>query len=268
VNTVAILTRHHLHARQVIDALVAGKHVFVEKPLCLSEAELSAIVAAYRAAQARPAGGPALMVGYNRRFAPMVAALKGQLARVREPKMLTCRVNAGFIPRDHWTQDQAQGGGRLLGEVCHFIDLLYFLAGSPVRQVSARALPDAGRYSQDNLAITLEFADGSLGTISYVASGDRSFGKEALEVFGGGLAARMDDYRSLTLRHGATRIDQSARLRVDKGHRAEWQALAAHLLGRAPAPIAFADIVHSTRATLAARRSLESGAPVAVEGGM
>ncbi|HMQ31975.1 MAG TPA: Gfo/Idh/MocA family oxidoreductase, partial [Chloroflexaceae bacterium] len=266
VNTVAVLTRHNLHARQTIAALVAGKHVFVEKPLCLSEAELDAVEAAYVAAhaRARAAGepGPALMVGFNRRFAPMVLALKEQLAAVREPMLLSCRVNAGHIPPDHWTQDPAVGGGRLLGEGCHFVDLLAFLAGSEVRRVEARALPDGGRYSRDNLLVTLEFASGSVGTLTYVANGDRGFGKEAVEVFGGGLAARLDDYRSLSVRRGATRVEQTARLRADKGHRAEWRALAAHIAGRAPAPIAFAAIAHSTRATLAARRSLELGAAV------
>lgn len=266
VNTVAILTRHNLHARQTIEALVAGKHVFVEKPLCLSEGELEAVQAAYAAAQsrARAAGqpGPALMVGFNRRFAPMVGALKQQLARVREPLLLTCRVNAGYIPPDHWTQDLAVGGGRLLGEGCHFIDLLIFLAGSQVRRVEARALPDGGRYSGDNLLVTLEFASGTVGSLAYVAGGDKGFGKEAVEAFGGGLAARLDDYRSLSIRRGDTRVEQAARLRADKGHRAEWQALAAHITGRGPAPIGFDEIVHSTRATLAARRSLETGAAV------
>lgn len=266
INTVAILTRHNMHARQAIEALVAGKHVFVEKPLCLSEDELGAVEAAYAAAHARArdagAPGPALMVGFNRRFAPMVVALKQQLAGVREPLMLTCRVNAGYIPPDHWTQDRAVGGGRLLGEGCHFVDLLIFLAGSRVSRVEARALPDGGRYSGDNLLVTLAFADGSLGSLAYTAGGDRGFGKEALEVFGGGLAARLDDYRTLSVRRGDTRVEQTARLRADKGHRAEWRALAAHLGGRGPAPIPFDEIAHSTRVTLAARRSLELGAPV------
>lgn len=266
INTVAVLTRHNMHARQAIAALVAGKHVFVEKPLCLSEGELEAVVAAYAAAQARAraAGepGPALMVGFNRRFAPMVVALREQLAQVREPLLLSCRVNAGHIPPDHWTQDPAVGGGRLLGEGCHFIDLLAFLAGSEVRRVSATALPDGGRYRRDNLLVTLEFANGSVGSLIYAAGGDRGFGKEAVEVFGGGLAARLDDYRSLRIRRGGVRVERTARLRADKGHRDEWRAFAAHIAGRAPAPIAFEAIVHSTRATLAAQRSLERGATV------
>jgi predicted dehydrogenase len=268
VNTVAILTRHNLHARQTIEALVAGKHVFVEKPLCLTEEELAAVEAAYNAAQLRTAAegrsGPALMVGFNRRFAPMVVALKAQLARVREPLMLTCRVNAGFIPHDHWTQDPAVGGGRLLGEGCHFIDLLIFLVGERVSRVMTRALPDGGRYSRDNLLITLEFEGGSLGQIVYTANGDKGFGKEAIELFGGGLAARLDDYRSLSIRSGNTRIDQVARLRADKGHRAEWRALVDHITGKAPAPIAWADLLHSTRTTLAAQRSLAAGKPIEI----
>lgn len=270
INTVAIVTRHNLHARQTIAALAARKHVFVEKPLCLAEAELDAVATAYAAAQelarAEGRGGLALVVGYNRRFAPMVVALKEQLARVREPLLLTCRVNAGYIPPQHWTQDPVVGGGRLLGEGCHFLDLLLFLAGSPVRRVETRALPDGGRYSRDNLLVTLEFASGSLGQLVYAAGGDKGFGKEVVEVFGGGLAARLDDYRSLSIRHGDTRVEQTARLRADKGHRALWRALAAHIAGGAPAPIAVAELFHSTRVALAARRSLDDGQPVELAG--
>ena len=267
VNTVAILTRHHLHARQVIAALEAGKNVFVEKPLCLSEEELRQVIAAYDQAHS---GGeqeqgralpnqirPSLMVGFNRRFAPFIAEMKQHIDRLREPLMMHYRVNAGFIPKQHWTQDPEQGGGRLLGEACHFIDLLIHLSGSAPTNVTAHALPDAGRYSQDNLLITLDFDNGSIGAVTYAAGGDKSFGKESLEVFGGGLSARLDDYRSLVINHGSKRIKRVARLRQDKGHRAEWQALIAHLTGGQPVPISFEEIVTSTRATLAAHHSLQ-----------
>jgi predicted dehydrogenase/threonine dehydrogenase-like Zn-dependent dehydrogenase len=268
VNTVAILTRHDLHARQVVAALAAGKHVFVEKPLCLTESELDEVVAAY--SDAKPVEGheatnnssaPMVMVGFNRRFAPFVSELKKHLASVKEPLMMTYRVNAGFIPLDHWTQDEVLGGGRLRGEGCHFIDLLCSLASAKPRRVTTRVLPDANRYAQDNFQVTIEFADGTLGTVVYTANGDKGFPKEYLEVFGGGLAARMDDYRSLSIRQGTTRVDRAARLRQDKGHRAEWQAIAAHLTGKASAPISFDALVLSTRATLAAYRSLQSGEP-------
>ena len=263
INTVAILTRNNLHARQVIAALEAGKHVFVEKPLCMTEEELQQIISVY---QKESGPRPALMVGFNRRFAPFVVELKRKLERVNEPLMLNYRVNAGFIPLDHWTQDAAQSGGRLIGEGCHFIDLLTYLTGSRARRVTTRALPDSGRYSQDNLLVTLEFDDGSIGTLTYVANGDKGFGKEFLEVFGGGLSARLDDYRALLIRDGAKTVQQTARLRQDKGHKAEWAALAAHITGNATAaPISFDEIVHSTRLTLAARRSLQTGEPVIIE---
>ena len=269
INTVAILTRHDLHARQVIAALAGGKHVFVEKPLCLTNDDLGAIVLAYRAASERGGqadiGAPMLMVGFNRRFAPFVVELKQQLDRIHEPLVLNCRVNASYIPLQHWTHDTKQGGGRLLGEGCHFIDLLIHLAGSAPHRVTTRALPDNGRYARDNLLITLEFANGSLGTITYVANGDKGFGKECLEVFGGGLSARLDDYRTLRIRQGGKATDRVARLRQDKGHQAEWQALINCLTQRGPLPIAFDDIVRSTRTTLAAQRSLANGEPVLID---
>jgi predicted dehydrogenase/threonine dehydrogenase-like Zn-dependent dehydrogenase len=271
INTVAILTRHHLHARQVISALKAGKHVFVEKPLCLNQEELRAIIATYEAAKIKNNGesepapqlrSPSLMVGFNRRFAPFVIELKQHLQRVREPLMMHYRVNAGFIPPDHWTQDPAQGGGRLLGEACHFIDLLIHLSGSVPQRAIARALPDSGRYSRDNLLITLEFANGSFGTVTYVANGDKRSGKESLEVFGGGLSARLEDYRTLLIHQGNRSIKRTARLRQNKGHRAEWQSLMAYLASKGPAPMSFKEIVISTEATLAAQCSLQSSEPV------
>ncbi len=266
INTVAILTRHNLHARQVIEALEAGRHVFVEKPLCMNEEELQQIVSVYAGLQKEGAQRQALMVGFNRRFAPFIVELKRRLEPVEEPLIVNYRVNAGFIPLDHWTQDAAQSGGRLIGEGCHFIDLLTYLTGSRARRVTTRALPDSGRYSQDNLLMTIEFADGSIGTVTYVANGDKGFGKEFLEVFGGGLSASLDDYRTLFIRHGGKSIRQTARLRQDKGHKAEWQAFAAHITSGGAAPIAFDEIVHSMRLTFAARRSLQTGEPVIIEG--
>ena len=258
INTVAIVTRHDLHARQTAAALRAGKHVFVEKPLCLTHEELDEISDAYRGAQRM------LMVGYNRRFAPFVVELRDALRRVGEPLMLTCRVNAGFIPANHWVHDPSQGGGRLRGEGCHFVDLLIDLAGDRVQRVRAVALPDSGRYRGDNFEITLEFANGSVGVVTYVANGSKAFGKESIEAFGGGLSARMDDYRSLHIQHASKSTRRSAHLRQDKGHRAEWEAIAKHLSGSGTAPIAFDEIVHSTRTTLAAWESLQSGELVRV----
>lgn len=265
INTVAILTRHHLHARQVVAALEAGKHVFVEKPLCLNHDELRSIVDTVQAVeQQRSTHPPLLMVGFNRRFAPFVVELKQHLQRVNEPLMMHYRINAGYIPPEHWVQDPAQGGGRLLGEACHFIDLLVHLSGGMVKTVTTRALPDSGRYSQDNLSIMLEFTNGSIGIVTYLANGDVGLGKESLEVFGGGLSARLDNYRTLQIRSAGAKVDRVARLRQDKGHRAEWQALAAYLAGKGAVPISFEDIVHSTHVTLDAQHSFDMGEPVAV----
>jgi predicted dehydrogenase/threonine dehydrogenase-like Zn-dependent dehydrogenase len=274
INTVAILTRHNLHAQQVIAALEARKNVFVEKPLCLNEEELREIITTYQGVRegiVKEAVGssaaiqsPFLAVGFNRRFAPFVIELKQHLQRVQEPMMLHYRVNAGFIAPDHWTQDPAQGG-RLLGEACHFIDLLLFLTGSTPQTITARALPDSGIYSQDNLLITLEFANGSLGTVTYVANGNKASGKEFLEVFGGGLSARMDDYRKLLIHDGKRSVKHVSRLRQDKGHRGEWRAITAYLTGDGPIPISFEEIVNSTEATLAAQRSLQDGEAIGMQ---
>src|SRR3974390_174572 len=173
VNTVVIATRHHLHAKQVLAALAAGKDVFCEKPLCLSEEELRAIARAYLGMPST--SRPAFMVGFNRRFAPMTVRMKSFLARTSEPLALHYRINAGHLPPDHWVNDREQGGGRILGEVCHFVDLLMFLADSPIIEVDGKAVGNAGRYSGDNVVASLRFANGSLGTISYLANGDRSF---------------------------------------------------------------------------------------------
>ena len=261
VNTVAVLTRHHLHARQVITALQSNKHVFVEKPLCLTVEELEEIIDTYQTVQqfSRP---PYLMVGFNRRFAPFIIELKRYLQQIQEPLMLHYRVNAGYIPPNHWVQDPTQGGGRLLGEGCHFIDLLIHLCGSAPHRITTCSLPDSGRYSQDNLLITLEFANGSLGTITYASNGDKSFSKEQLEVFGGGLSAQLDDYRTLVIQSGKQRIKRVARLRQDKGHQAEWVALTAWLTGQGPIPITFDEIVQSTTTTLAAQLSLRQNCPI------
>lgn len=277
IHAVAILTRHHLHASQVVACLEAGKHVYVEKPLCLNQEELEAISSAYQRAceGAGPGEGhagnagmglPSLTVGFNRRFAPFVVELKRHLEPLREPLMITCRVNAGPLSPNHWARDPAQGGGRLLGEVCHFVDLLIYLAGRAPLEVSTLALPRNEGCTGENWLITLVFGDGSLGTIAYVANGDQRFGKEYLEVFGGGLSARLDDFRALLIAHGKKRVRRAARLRRDKGHRGEWQALVAHLRGRGPEPIPFAELVQSTRATFAAQESLERGRPVELGG--
>jgi predicted dehydrogenase/threonine dehydrogenase-like Zn-dependent dehydrogenase len=260
VNTVVITTRHHLHAAQVIAALHSGKHVFCEKPLCLNEAELSGIVAARDQASSRRL----LMVGFNRRFAPLAVRLKSFLQEVREPLALHYRVNAGFLPADHWLNDPEQGGGRILGEVCHFVDFLSFLTSASPVEVETRSLQNPGQYSNDNVVCSLRFANGSQGTISYLANGDKSYSKERIEVFGGGSVAVLEDFRRLDLvRRGKKRVFRSL-LHRDKGHRGEWEAFITAIRTGAESPIPFREVVSTMLATFALEQSRCLGQPVAV----
>ena len=263
VNTLAILTRHHLHARQVVAALRAGKHVFCEKPLALNEAELQEIEQAL-AQSAEQGVAPMLMVGFNRRFAPFAQRMQAFLSGRAEPLFAHYRVNAGAIPLSHWVHDPVQGGGRLIGEGCHFIDYLTFLVGSPPLKVSASGLPDAGRYREDNLSLTFSFPDGSIGTLSYLANGDKAFAKERVEVFCAGRVAVLDDFRSLELVQQGKRQVQHARLRQDKGHQAEWQAFSSALLAGGPPPIPYEHLFGVTRASFAAVQALRSGQTVQI----
>jgi predicted dehydrogenase/threonine dehydrogenase-like Zn-dependent dehydrogenase len=255
INTVVIATRHHLHARQLISALNAGKHVHCEKPLALNEDELREIVqvASWEAKGASVSHSgmstPLLIVGFNRRFAPMARQLKAFLSDVHEPLVMHYRINAGYIPPDHWVHDPAQGGGRIVGEVCHFVDLLTFLACALPARVYARTLPNASQYRDDNVVITLEFSNGSLGTITYVANGDKSLPKERVEVFGGGAVAVLDDFRRLDMvRDGHKKVYKS-RLHQDKGHQAEWEAFVNALITGGPIPISFQEIISTTLTT-------------------
>ena len=263
VNTVAILTRHHLHARQVLAALQAGKHVFCEKPLALNAEELSAILSLL-ASQPATSGQPLLMVGFNRRFSPLARQLALFLAERQEPLALSYRINAGYIPLTHWVHDPAQGGGRILGEACHFIDFLTFLVGAPPLAVSAQALPDRGIYREDNALLTIHFPDGSLGSIAYLANGDRAFSKERVEVFGAGRVAVLDDFRTLEMVHDGQRQVVRSRLRQDKGHQAEWQAFIVAVLAGGPPPIPYEHLSGVTHASLAALQALRAGGVIQV----
>jgi predicted dehydrogenase/threonine dehydrogenase-like Zn-dependent dehydrogenase len=261
INTVVIATRDHLHASQVLAALNAGKHVFCEKPLCLSEGELAEIVHTHhRVSEPQKS---LLMVGFNRRFAPMAIPMKAFVKEIQEPLAMHYRVNAGSLHPDHWVNDPQQGGGRILGEVCHFVDFLSFLAGAPPSRVCASAVGAVA--AEDHLGISLEFANGSQGTISYLTNGDKSYSKERVEVFGGGRVAVLEDFRRLELvTQGRKRVFRSL-LRQDKGHSGEWKAFVTALRTGTEAPIPFNEIVSSTLATLRVLDSRSSGRAEVVE---
>ncbi|GAA0197990.1 bi-domain-containing oxidoreductase [Kangiella japonica] len=193
-DTVVIATQHNLHASQAIAALEKGKHVFVEKPLALNHVEIDAIEAAQQAANTM------VMVGYNRRFAPHVQKMKALLEKKAAPKTFIMTMNAGDIPADHWTQDPAVGGGRIIGEACHYIDLMRFLAGSKIKSFSAIKMGenDYVAVTEDKAIITITFEDGSVGSIHYFANGGKSFPKERVEVFCDDAVLQLDNFRKLT----------------------------------------------------------------------
>jgi predicted dehydrogenase/threonine dehydrogenase-like Zn-dependent dehydrogenase len=198
INTIAVVTRHDTHAHFTSQALRAGKHVFVEKPLALTTEELADVETAFADAH-RSGAGPQLMVGFNRRFAPQVLTMKRLLDAVAEPKSFVMLMNAGAIPATHWTQDLAVGGGRIVGEACHHIDLMRYLCGHPIVSVQARRMGTnpGTAITEDKATITLGFEDGSFGTIFYLANGAPSFPKERIEVFTAGRVLQLDNFRKL-----------------------------------------------------------------------
>ncbi len=257
VSTVFIATRHDTHATLAIAALEAGKHVFVEKPLAIREDELQRVLeVAERHPQCR------LMVGYNRRFSPLARYASAALARVAGPLVVNYRVNAGYLPKEHWTQT-TQGGGRILGEVCHFVDLMQYLTGSEpatVHATSVRAdndqVPD-----QDNVVISIAFRNGSAGQITYVACGAKSMSKELVEVFGGGQSFVIDDFRSGE--HFSRGSPRKLKM-PGKGHQEEVDVFLRAVRDGEPSPIPLRSLALTSAATFAVLDSLCTGLPQAV----
>jgi len=250
IDTVVIATRHDTHARYAAAALRAGKHVFVEKPLALNRAELEDVREACEAV-GDGAQRPLLMIGFNRRFSPLAVRLKQLLDQRAEPKALVMTVNAGAVPDDHWVQDPTQGGGRIIGEACHFIDLLRFLVGAPLTALQGMRMGIAPGISvrDDKAMLSLAFADGSIGTVHYLANGHRAFPKERLEVFCGGSVMQLDNFRTLT-GFGWPGFSKARLGRQNKGNAACIDAFVAAVQAGAPAPIPVTEIFEVSAATL------------------
>jgi predicted dehydrogenase/threonine dehydrogenase-like Zn-dependent dehydrogenase len=257
INTVAILTRHDTHAGLVLKALKAGKNVFVEKPLAIHVGQLKEITDALAVDDC-----PLLAVGFNRRFAPLAAELSRFLRERSEPLHAYYRVNAGLLPLNHWAQDPAVGGGRIIGEGCHFVDFITFLVGAAPVAVTAHGLPDGGKYREDNISMTFTFPDGSVGVVDYLANGDKSFPKERVEVFCGGSVAVLEDFRRLEMvQNGHRRAMKTA---LDKGWAGEWAAFTEAIRTGGEPTIPYEQLIGVTRATFAAVESLRSGAKMEV----
>lgn len=257
VDAVLIATRHNSHASLVTEALRAGKHCFVEKPLAMNESELATVIKAHEA------GGGILQVGFNRRFSPLTKRLREVVAGNR--LVMQYRVNAGFIHGSHWHQDAEAGGGRIVGEVCHFIDVMQYVSGGNPVSVSAVSVNDGNAASDpDNIIISLVFSDGSIGTIVYTAAGDSAFSKERLEVFGGGYVGVIDNWRTLLVQGNKKKIKERGLLQAEKGFKQEMEAFVEGVR-RGTAPIPFESLITTTRTTFAIQHALRGGGDVAVE---
>jgi predicted dehydrogenase/threonine dehydrogenase-like Zn-dependent dehydrogenase len=245
IDTVAIATRHNSHAALVCEALRAGKHVFVEKPLAMTDAELDGIENAYQAAGERSL----LMVGFNRRFAPHVIRMKQLLGGMKAQKAIVYTVNAGAIPWDHWTMNAETGGGRILGEVCHFIDLIRFLVESPATDLHVT------RIDVQSGTVTLRFADGSNGTIHYFTNGSKAFPKERIEVFCAGRILQLDNFRTLRA-FGWPRFRKASSWTQDKGADGCVAAFVGAIRNGGAAPIPFTELIEVSRWTLRAANAI------------
>ena len=252
IDTVVVATRHDSHARYVDQALRAGKNVFVEKPLAVTADDLDLVRGAVT--DLAEGGGPVplLMVGFNRRFAPVTQRMAELLGQVSGPKALTLTMNAGAIPADHWTQDPTLGGGRIIGEACHFIDLARFLVGSPIEDVHATYMATAGpTVPADTASITLRFADGSIATVQYFSNGSKKYPKERVEAFAGGRVLVNDNFRTMKA-YGWPGV-RTMRLRnQDKGHAACMAAFLESVRSGRPSPIPAEELLEVSSATLAA----------------
>lgn len=250
VGLVICTTRHNAHASMVCEALESGKNVFVEKPLCLNSAELDRIIETYGKAPA----GTTLTVGFNRRFSPFAVQMKKLLGE--GPKNIVATMNAGFIPPEVWVHDMETGGGRIIGEACHFIDLCSYLTGSDVISVCVNALGSNPRENTDNMSILLKYADGSNGVIHYFSNGAKSYPKEKVEVFYQDKVLALDNWRMLS---GFGYMNfRKMRGRMDKGHKAEFKLLNERTLNGGEALIPFESIVNTTKASFACIESLKS----------
>jgi len=283
INLVLITTKHGLHAKFVIESLKAGKDVFVEKPLCLNEQELSEIIKVYNKVNSKLGtqnsdiknsdsglktqdSGQLLAVGFNRRFSPHTKFIKEEFGEIDEPIVVNCRVNAGFIPKDSWVHDPIQGGGRIVGEVCHFVDLIQYFSDSLIEEVYATSISGGidPILEKDNLVINLKMKNGSVGNIIYVANGDKSFSREKVEIFGKGSVGVINNYKSASFtRNGKTKSRKSY-ISMDMGYTDEMNALFNAIKNDEKFPISFEENIYTTLTTFRIEDSIREGKPMKI----
>ena len=257
INTVSIVTRHDAHAQQVVDALKSGKNVFVEKPLALTLDELNVIDKTYH--EANKSNTVRLMVGFNRRYAPHIVKMKELLNSHRSPKSIIMTVNAGAIPGEHWVQNSLIGGGRIIGEGCHFIDLMRHLIGHKINGFTATMMGNIPgvEVREDKVSITLSFEDGSFGTIHYLANGGSAFPKERIEVFCDDAVLQMDNYRGL-IGYGWSGFKKMKLFKQDKGQKACAKAFIESIVNGKESPISYEEVMESSRVSIEVANSLRN----------
>ncbi len=261
IDTVLITTPHNMHAKMVMESLQAGKHTFVEKPLCINEEQIKEIISLYNSLNREK---PKLMVGFNRRFSGLASKAKSFFANRNTPLVMVYRINAGYIPGDHWSQDKEIGGGRIIGEVCHFVDFLQFITGSYPTSVFAEAISGkTGKYfKDDNISLTIKFEDGSLGTIIYAASGSKTFSRERIELFAEESAVVIDDFKTMSMIKGG-RHKVVKRYSQDMGYRNELDYFINSK--NFESGELFKGYIYTTLATFKALESMEKSGPIKID---
>ena len=262
IDSVLILTPHSLHAKMVIEALSAGKHVFVEKPLCIDEGELREIIEVYSSLITHHSSMPFLMVGYNRRFSLHMAKIKEYLKNRQDPMVINYRINAGFIPPEHWVHSEEEGGGRIIGEICHFVDAMQYLTRSKPIKVYAESISGNNKtaLNNDNVVIILKFEDGSVGNIVYSASGDRAFSRERIEVFFEGKTCIVNDFRNTEF-YGFGKRKNFKTVSQQMGYKEELQHFFDVITGSSVPDITSEEIFSSTLSVFKIKDSLSTGIP-------
>lgn len=264
IDSVIILTPHSLHAKMIEEALNAGKHVFVEKPLCINEEELSRIIGTYN--KVNIANSLKLIVGYNRRFSPHSTKVAEYLMNRQDPMVINYRVNAGFVPANHWVHSEEEGGSRVIGEMCHFVDMLQFLTKSDPVRVFAERISSSNKTSlnSDNCIITLKFGDGSIGNIIYSASGDKAFSREKIEIFCEGKSIVINDYRQ-TVFHNGGKKKTFKTCNQQMGYKEELQHFFDSIRGKTTPLLTPGESFLSTRAVFSINAALKKGTPIEIK---
>ena len=263
IDLVFILTPHGSHARFVCEAIKAGKHVFVEKPLCINKNELKEIISTYNSQPTT--NNCLLMVDFNRRFSPYTRWLKEKFSNVREPIAIHCTVNAGYVPKDSWVHDSSEGGGRIIGEVCHFVDLIQYITSAIPERVYAECIFSDKYTPSDNVVITMRMSNGAISSISYLSSGDKAYLRERIEVFGGGRVGVIENFKYAYFIRGGKKKKKWG-ITVDRGHKEGVEMLLKTIRNGGKFFVDFSDYVYTTLTTFAIEESIRKGKPVEIVG--